>query len=604
VSELFEPASMPTVPLPQAEPVEADAGGPIAPLDLAALESEVLDLVGILSAVQETAYIWHGDSDRIEWESNVTAVLGVAAADPVATGQGFESFIVTEHKRKRLDAMRDSCLSATGDDAQATTYRVNYRFMPGGPRTQHSLWLEDYGRCWFDAEGRLLRARGVVRVVNEHFAEEQRALYRNDHDELTGQLNRIRLIEALGNVMDRRDPNQPTNAFLMVSVNNLAVLNETFGFDVGDEVIAATARVIRSKLRGGDTLGRYSSNKFGIILNGCGAGAMRIAADRFIKAVRENIVRTSACQVSASISIGGVVLPDHATTVSQALSRSLKALDTARQRRHDVFQCYEPSPVHESTRRRNMMLVDQLVSALEQDRMTLALQPIVSTASREVAFYEALLRMQMPDERIVSAGQFIEVAEQLGYARMIDRRALELAADVLKRYPGITLSLNVSSQTSSDHEWLLALHRLSGGRREMLGRLIVEITETAAIHDIDQLVTFVDALKELGCRVAIDDFGAGYTSFKNLKMLAVDMVKIDGTFVKDLAKSPSDHMFVRTFTELAANLGLETVAEWVGNEESARLLADLGITYMQGNFIGLPILTADFYGGPELRRVG
>jgi EAL domain-containing protein (putative c-di-GMP-specific phosphodiesterase class I) len=186
------------------------------------------------------------------------------------------------------------------------------------------------------------------------------------------------------------------------------------------------------------------------------------------------------------------------------------------------------------------------------------------------------------------------VAEQLGLSRLIDRRTLELAIELLNRHPDLVISLNVSGLTCSDNEWLAALRRLTGGRPEMLSRIVVEITETVAIEDLDQSIHFVDTLKELGCRVAIDDFGAGYTSFRNLKLLNVDIVKIDGAFVKNLADDTSDQIFVKTMIDLAQNFGLETVAEWVGDERTVKHLANAGITYMQGYYYGMPFDAADY----------
>ena len=389
-------------------------------------------------------------------------------------------------------------------------------------------------------------------------------------------------------MLTRSERTRQPSAVLMAAVANLAVINETFGFDVGDEVIAATARVIRSKLRGGDTIGRYSSNKFGIILNDCGPGAMRIAAERFMKAVRDEQIRTSVCPLSASISIGGVIIPDQAQTVNQALSHALQALDRAKQKRINNFMAYEPSPTRDSARQRNITIADEVIAALDDGRMHLVLQPMISAKTGRAEIYEALLRMTHPHGGVVSAGEFMPVVEQLGLSRLVDRRTLELAVDLLKAHPTMRLSLNVSSLTASDHEWLVSLHRLCGGSRRITERLIIEITETAAIHDIDQSVAFVDTLKELGCRVAIDDFGAGYTSFKNLKHLNVDMVKIDGAFVKNLAEDTSDRVFVQTMIDLAQSFGMETVAVWVGDQASADLLAAAGITYLQGFHYGMP----------------
>jgi diguanylate cyclase (GGDEF)-like protein len=382
----------------------------------------------------------------------------------------------------------------------------------------------------------------------------------------------------------------------MVAVNNLAMINETFGFNTGDEVVAAVARIIKTKLRGGDTLGRYSSNKFGIILNDCGPGAMRTAAERFLKAVRETTISTAACPISATISAGGVLVPDQASTVQEALSHALTALDKAKRARFDCFTSFEPSPNQDSIRKRNIRVADEVTAALDDNRMHLALQPIVSIATGETAHHECLLRIEQLDGTITSAGEFIAVAEQLGLSRLIDQRTLELTVDLLKRRPQLSLALNVSGLTANSPDWLVALQKLTGGRRALTGRLIIEITETAAISDLDQTIAFVDTLKELGCKVAIDDFGAGYTSFKNLKSLAVDMVKIDGTFIKNLATDSNDMVFIRALRDLAGTFGMETVAEWVQDARTVELLREAGITYMQGFYCGVPVLASEFKG--------
>ena len=255
---------------------------------------------------------------------------------------------------------------------------------------------------------------------------------------------------------------------------------------------------------------------------------------------------------------------------------------------------YEPSPARRGARLRNKSIAESVIAALDDNRMRLVLQPMVSAKTGRPEIYEALLRMERPDGRLVSAGEFVPIAEQLGLSRLIDRRTLELTVELLKRHRDLVLSVNVSGLTCSDHEWLTALRRLTAGRPDVLSRMIVEITETVALEELDQSVNFVDTLNELGCRVAIDDFGAGYTSFKNLKRLNVDMVKIDGAFIKNLADDTSDQIFVKTMIELARTFDMETVAEWVGDERTARFLEAAGITYMQGYYYGMPFDSSDY----------
>jgi diguanylate cyclase (GGDEF)-like protein len=547
------------------------------------------ELVDILSTVEETAYIWDIATDAIDWESNASQVLGVRVPEGISSGAAFQQLVAPEHLLRRSQAIGGQH-TVTG---KAIPYRIQYRFMPHGKRRTLSIWLEDHGSWWADEEGNAVRARGVIRVINERYKEEQRLLHGNDIDELTGQLNRLRLTEALDAALEQAKSSGQSAAFLVAAVNNMAVINEAFGFDVGDEIITSIGHILKEKLRAGDTLGRYSSNKFGVILTDCSPGAVRIAAERFMKAVRDTPIRTATCQLSATISIGGVVVPAQAVTVTQAANAALNALDCAKLKRQDCFHAFEPDPARENLRRRNIMIADDVITALEEGRMLLALQPIVSTKTREAVLYECLLRMRQVDGRIVSAGEFIEVAEQLGLTRLIDRRTLELSIAFAKAHPAVHLSFNVSSLTCSDHEWMVALHKLTGGQRHITERLTIEITETTAIDDIDQSVAFVDTLKELGCRVAIDDFGAGYTSFKNLKHLAVDMVKIDGAFVKNLSADRTDAIFINTMAQLARSFGMTTVAEWVGDEVTAQLLADAGIDYMQGFYFGQPLLASD-----------
>jgi EAL domain-containing protein (putative c-di-GMP-specific phosphodiesterase class I) len=180
--------------------------------------------------------------------------------------------------------------------------------------------------------------------------------------------------------------------------------------------------------------------------------------------------------------------------------------------------------------------------------------------------------------------------EQLGLVRIVDRKGLELAVDTLAENRDVSLAINVSGLTATDRAWLRGLISLLRGKPDVASRLIVEITETAVLEDIDECARFVLSLRDLGCRIALDDFGAGYTSIVQLKTLAVDMIKIDGSFIRDLNASPDNLMFVRTILDLAQNLELKTVAECVETDEVAKLLANEGVDYMQGYAFGAPEL--------------
>ena len=172
--------------------------------------------------------------------------------------------------------------------------------------------------------------------------------------------------------------------------------------------------------------------------------------------------------------------------------------------------------------------------------------------------------------------------------------ALEMAVSVLKENPSIKLGVNVSGTMAEDASWLQSFVDYVRENRDVADRLMIELTETAALHQFEENGQFVSQLREMGCAVAIDDFGAGYTSFRNLQMMKIDMVKIDGAYVKGLATSPENQIFVRTLVGLAKNLNLKTVAEWVGSEEEAQLLSSFGVDYFQGFFFGQPEIEGVF----------
>lgn len=178
--------------------------------------------------------------------------------------------------------------------------------------------------------------------------------------------------------------------------------------------------------------------------------------------------------------------------------------------------------------------------------------------------------------------------------RLIDRKVLGLGLDTLERNPDIQLSINVSGLTAVDPIWLRELEDRLEGRRDIASRLILEITETVALDDIDDSSRFVDSLNKFGCRVALDDFGAGSTSFRHLRALNVAMVKIDGSFVRDLTTNDENLLFVRTLANLAKGIGLESVAEWVETEAEAELLRSEGLDYLQGWHCGRPEVDPDW----------
>jgi diguanylate cyclase (GGDEF)-like protein len=475
--------------------------------------------------------------------------------------------------------------SAQRDDGAGVPYQVQYALQPNGVET--TLWIEDCGRWFAGSDGKPARAHGVVRVINERHEREERLYYLSRFDGLTGEMNRWRLTEVLEATLDQAVRQRGSCGMLLVAVDNLARLNEAYGFDVADEVIGAVAKRLRTKMRGGDHLGRFSGNKFAVILNGCTPEDMEKAAERLLTGVRDDVVRTSAGPVAVTVTIGGVTAPRHARNVQEILARAQETLAYVKAKRPGAFMAYRPNIEREAVRRENVRAADEIVAALNERRILLAFEPAVDAATRQPAFYECLMRIRRADGVLVSSKEVIPIAERLGLVRLLDHRVLELLIGEMAAVPQLHAGINISPASTTDPDWWAALGGMLRAHQGVAERLIVEITEMAAIHDIDETRGFVTRVKDLGCRIAIDDFGAGYTSFRNLRKLGVDIIKVDGAFVQNLTKSEDDRAFVQTLVDLAKRLGLKTVAEWVQDEATARLLQSWGCDYLQGALVGL-----------------
>jgi diguanylate cyclase (GGDEF)-like protein len=567
-----------SVPLGRSDPVTKADGTP-----LSAAAPFTIDAAQIIASVGEVAYDWHIDSDVLIWGGNVADVLLIRNPEAISTGQAYARLLEAENAQARIDAVMHS---DKHDDGRGVGYQIQYSIRPD-PASETRLWVEDNGRWFAGADGRPARAHGLVRVINERYEHVRRLTFLARCDGLTGELNRHHLIEVLEAAIEDAIRFRSSCGFMLVGIDNLARINESYGFDIADQVIAAVAKRIRSRMRGKDTLGRFSGNKFGLVLRDCTPDDMATAAERMLAGVRDELVPTGGGPIAVTVTIGGVTAPRHARSVSEVLARAQESLDTAKAKRRGSFLAYRPNIEREARRRETIRATDEIVAALNERRIFLAYETIVAAADRRPAFYECLMRIRRADGSLLAANDIVPVAERLGLVRLLDHRVLELVVDEMIAAPALRLSFNVSAASTIDPDWWAGLGSLLRTHPGVAGRLTVEITESAAILDIDETRGFVARVKDLGCRIAIDDFGAGYTSFRNLRKLGVDIVKIDGAFVHDIMRSEDDRAFVRTLIDLAKRLKLATVAEWVQSEEAATLLRDWGCDYLQGALIGL-----------------
>ena len=535
----------------------------------------------ILASLGQAAFVWDIPTDHLVWSEHVATVFPDIPLERLATATEFSNLIEPQ-RAVRSDALVPSPAASSGEGAP---YRIEY-----GVRANTSAqvqWIEETG-CWFAGpDGRPLRAQGIVRINNERHARDEQLVKLSQNDPLTGELNRTHLIASLAEIIEEAVRFRTNCAFMLIGIDHLARVNDAFGFDVADAVISEVAGRIRARLRGGDVLGRFSGNKFGLILKNCTVDDMNVAAERFLAAIRDEVVPTRSGPVSITASIGGVAVPRYARSAHEAINRAQETLEACKSRRAGSFSLWRPNVERDAQRRVNIRVTDEIVTALNERRISMAFEPVVDARARDAAFYECLVRMQQDDGQVLLAPDIVPVAERLGLIRLVDHRVLELVVAELAASPTTQLSLNISPDTTMDPDWWTSIETLMHAHPGVGERLIVEITETVAIQDVDDVRGFVTRLKNFGSRIAIDDFGAGYTSFRNLRKLGVDIVKIDGAFVQNIARSADDRAFVQTLIDLARRLDIKTVAEWVQDEEAASMLRDWGCDYIQGRLIGL-----------------
>ena len=407
-----------------ATPVGVD--GTAGPPDLALPAAD-----DVLAAVGGVVYEWSIPDDRIRWGADPASVLKVPGLAGVVSGRGFAALLDPGSRVSREDAVLGGAIR---DEGSGVTFEVQYALQPAGPDGER-VWIEDVGRWYADASGRAIRAVGMLRVINERHEREQRLSFLSHYDELTGFFNHAHLTATLGEALTNAKRYRGAIGFMIVAVDNFGGISEAYGFDVADQLLAAVARRIKSTLRTGDAIGRYSGNKLGLVLLDCGEAEMDVAAERFHTAVRAEPIVTAAGSVAVTVSIGGVSLPRHAATTNEAVARAQEGLHIARQRGAGQFVAYAHSAERVARRQGNAALSTELVAALNEKRIRLAFQPVVEIGNRAVRFHEALVRLERPDGTLVDAGAFAELSERLGLIRLIDRRVLDLAIGALKACP-------------------------------------------------------------------------------------------------------------------------------------------------------------------------
>jgi diguanylate cyclase (GGDEF)-like protein len=543
-------------------------------------QSTLRQLHSALEAAGDLAYVWDLASDRLEWHGAILAQLGGSHAAAIVPGKRYAERIHLEDR-----SLRESRLGASA--ARGESFECEYRLHDDNGAT---IWVQDRGRAELGADGAPQRLLGVLRLVTDRKVEERRLDRLANYDELTGHFNRARLSEALSQAVAASLRSRVPGAYLTVGIDKLGTINDAFGYETADQVIIEIGRRLDRQFRDSDVMGRVGGDRFGVVLINCPHENVVAVAEKILALIGQTQITTSVGPIYATVSIGSLSFPEQGKTSFDVMTRAETALTEAKRAGRDCFVPYHVAEAQQRQQRTDIALGERVQRALKEERLVFAYQPVVDGESGAVAYHECLLRMIAEDGGIVSAAAFVPVIEQLGFIRLLDRYVLERTVREVGQHPECSLAFNISGLTAADHAWLRLLVSLLRDRPEVARQLIVEITETAALHDIQESARFVGTLRELGCRVALDDFGAGFTSFRYLQALDVDIVKIDGSFVRNLAESYDNQVFLRHLVGLSDAFGLITVAECVESARDAAILRQEGVRFLQGYHFGRPTL--------------
>lgn len=394
------------------------------------------------------------------------------------------------------------------------------------------------------------------------------------------------LLSKLGAAMQASEAAHSSGALLMVHISNLAMIINAYGHDMSEQVVRDIVGRIQFNLSPKDHVFRIQRDQLVVIVaksfpEDTESMAMRI--NNIIQHYGRDCYLSSALHVMAHVS--SVHFPSETKVPAEALDKAYVSLNTTND---SIYRPYGMAKLQADQARQQMGLASYLFTAYQEKRLRMAWQPIISVKDQNIGFYESLLRVKGLNGKISSAGALIPVAEKMGLVDTIDNMVMELVVSELRASPEAKLAFNVSNLTTENHVWLDRLYELVDETPEIASRMIVEITETASQRDLRRVAYFVASLQSMGCQVALDDFGSGYTSFRQLKALSVDFVKIDGVFIRDIAENADSRFFVKTMVDFIHGFGLKSVAEFVEDGETAKILMDMGVDYLQGYYLGRP----------------
>ncbi len=433
------------------------------------------------------------------------------------------------------------------------------------------------------------------RNLLEVMAKKASRIIHTHHDSLTGLINRSGFESMLVATLNSARSTNAEHCVLHIDIDQLHVVNDLMGHQEGDALIRRVSNCLRKRLRDSDCLSRLGGDEFGVLLTHCSLQEAVDVARDITDSVRSLEVIAANRQLNVSASIGVIGMTRETEGIVGLLASAEIACKAAKENGRDCIQVYEPDNTTLVRRSEEIEWLGKVQMALRDDDFELYSQPVVSIGERKrAAHFELLLRMNDDNGQVLSPAVFMPAAERYQMMPMVDRWVIRQALRYLgRKWKSIAADapvfcINLSGQSLSNAGFYAFITDEIEASNVPPSNICFEITETAAISNIDEAITLMNALRAIGCRFSLDDFGAGLSSFGYLRKLPVDYLKIDGSFVRDITTDRYSRSMVKAICGIGQTMGLSVVAEFVGDDETVALLKKIGVDFAQGFGIGKP----------------
>ncbi|WP_242467471.1 putative bifunctional diguanylate cyclase/phosphodiesterase [Thiocapsa imhoffii] len=455
----------------------------------------------------------------------------------------------------------------------------------------------------------------VIEDLTEQERSARRLAFLEHRDPLTGLHNRTTFEGILGAVVpfEACDEAQPTHAICLIDIDRFKVVNETFGAAAGNKLLEQLGRIIRARLNSAAAVARLSGDEFAALFIGPAAQDARERCEELITTTRHFLFSCQDRTFSVTVSIGMVVFDPERVNAVRALGQADIACRVAKEKGRDRLHLFNDGDAETIRHRDDMVLIPLIGDALSQGRFQIVLQPILPLQEPDApTHYEILVRMKDEHGHILGPDAFIGAAERHILMPAIDRwiinHVFSHQAEQLRAWKALypnrcLLAINLSGTTLMDDSFASYLRRQFREYEVPYSCICFEITETAAVLDLPRAQAMIEEFHALGCSFAVDDFGTGFASYTYLKLLPVDYLKIDGSFVRQLATDPVDHALVSSIHHLGRILGLKTIAEWAETPHIIEILREMGVDYAQGFGVGPSLRLEDLVPG-QLNQTG